>query len=128
MAENGDRQPHTIWNWLNNRSNFPAFGIPMYINSTGDTSPLDLICKACGYIAVPQIDAEIIDENLRKVEALISIDNGEFIKEVERDISPESEGGEKLVKREVERILTKGTRYIRKIRALMLLAQKQVRF
>lgn len=127
IATNSDRQMPTIWNWLNNRTNVPAFAIPTIVNATDNSKPLDILCKACGHIAVPEIEIQKIEEDIRKLEANIAIDEGKFFSEVEKALEPDSPGGVKIIRPEAKRIISKGISLIKKTRALMLLIEEKGR-
>jgi len=119
IATSCGRERPTIWNWLNKRTVVPAYAISGYVNATGDTSPLDLICEACGYVPVPMVDFQEVEMDVREMEVRISIYEGKFLEKIENALSPDSPGGTRIINSELRKICRAGIEFVRHIRALM---------
>ena len=113
------RKEATVWNWLNNRTLFPAFAVPAFTATTGDFALIDLLCGACGGYFQPYVDASGMHKDLRSLEHDLNIEEAMLEVETEKAISPDSEGGSRIVKKELRRITKRGLDLIRKVRLFL---------
>jgi hypothetical protein len=57
LAERAGMNYWTLWNQVNQRTKeVPASTIPKVVNASDNDDPLQILCKACGYIAVREIE------------------------------------------------------------------------
>ena len=113
---------HTLWNQLN-RSDSMQVDMAIKLSSLIPRI-LDLICEARGYIAIPKEKANQVNPDFKEIQRLLAVLEGELLTEIEKDISPDSLGGEDLVRLEKRRIRFKALNLAREIRGLMLLVEE----
>ena len=113
---------HTLWNQMN-RSDSMQIDMAVKLNKL-IPGILDIINDACGYVAIPKERVGMKDADFKEIERLIAIKEARLLTEIEKDISPRSLGGSRLVNTERRRIWLEALNLVREVRALMLLVKE----